>query len=105
MKWRACIRNATIGIIGLVVAVATSLAVAQTSTPRMPNGQNLEQRAVTAAIWGVPIVSVNAMRQAFFRDAKANYNDVVFWSKPSDWKTPASPKCSTKSRCWHRTGR
>ena len=46
----------------------------------------MQQRAVTAAIWGIPIVSMNAMRQAFFRDAKANYNDVVFWSKPSDWK-------------------
>ena len=34
----------------------------------------------------MPIVSVYAMRQAFFRDAKANYNDIVFWSKPSDWK-------------------
>jgi hypothetical protein len=37
---------------------------------------------VTAAIWGMPIVSVNAMRQAFFRDAKANYNDVVFYGDP-----------------------
>jgi hypothetical protein len=34
----------------------------------------------------MPIVSVDAMRQAFFRDAKANYNDIVFWSKPSDWQ-------------------
>ena len=50
------------------------------------NQQALQQRAVDAAIWGMPIVSVDAMRRAFFRDAKANYNDIVFWSKPSDWK-------------------
>ena len=31
--------------------------------------QTLEQSALTAAIWGVPIASVNAMRQAFLRDA------------------------------------
>jgi hypothetical protein len=63
----------------------------------MPNGQNLEQRAVTAAIRGVPIVSVNAMRQAFFRDAKANYNDVVFWSRPSDWKNQTTtPNASAR---------
>src|SRR2546422_66455 len=42
--------------------------------------------AVQAAIWGTPIVSFDAMRQAFFRDAQAMYNDVVFWSKPADWK-------------------
>src|SRR5262249_4609863 len=36
---------------------------------------------------GMPIVSVDAMREAFFRDAGANYNDIVFWSKPSDWMT------------------
>jgi hypothetical protein len=53
------------------------------------NRRTLEQRAITAAIWGMPIVSVKAMRQAFFRDAKANYNDIVFWSKPSDWKNRA----------------
>jgi hypothetical protein len=50
------------------------------------NHQVLQHRAIEAAIWGMPIVSVNAMRQAYFRDAEANYNDVVFWSKPSDWK-------------------
>lgn len=50
------------------------------------NQQALQRRAIDAAIWGMPIVSVNAMRRAFFRDAEANYNDIVFWSKPSDWK-------------------
>jgi hypothetical protein len=61
------------------------------------NRQTLEQRAITAAIWGMPIVSVEAMRQAFFRDAKANYNDVVFWSKPSDWKNQTTtPNASAR---------
>ena len=46
----------------------------------------IERRAIDAAIWGMPIVSVQAMRQAFFRDAKAKYNDMVFWPKPADWK-------------------
>src|ERR1700737_716923 len=30
-----------------------------------------ERRAVEAAIWGMPIVNFDAMRQACFRDAKA----------------------------------
>jgi hypothetical protein len=45
-----------------------------------------ERRAVEAAIWGMPIVGVDAMRQAFLRDAGARYNDVVYWSKQADWK-------------------
>jgi hypothetical protein len=45
----------------------------------------IERRAVEAAIWGMPIVSVDAMRQAFFR-AGAQYGDVVYCSKPADWK-------------------
>jgi hypothetical protein len=44
------------------------------------------RRAVEAAIWGMPIVSFAAMRQAYFRDAGARYNDVVYWSKPADWR-------------------
>ena len=47
--------------------------------------RSLQRRAVELAIWGVPIVSVEAMRQAYFRDAGAQYNDIVYWSKPSGW--------------------
>ena len=59
--------------------------------------QAFEQRAVIAAIWGMPIVSMDAMRQAFFRDAKSNYNDIVFWSRPSDWKNQTTtPNASAR---------
>lgn len=51
-----------------------------------------------AAIWGVPIVSVHAMRQAFFREAQANYNDILHWSKPSDWKTTLPPPRARPTR-------
>src|SRR5262249_18513496 len=85
MKTRAFIRRAVIGM-GLATVVSVTSAAAQTSRPEDLNRQALQQRAIDAAIWGMTIVSVNAMRRAFFRDAKANYNDIVFWSKPSDWK-------------------
>jgi hypothetical protein len=39
-----------------------------------------------AAIWAMPLVSFDAMRQAYFRDAKAMYGDIMFWSKPGSWK-------------------
>jgi hypothetical protein len=44
----------------------------------------------------MPIVSVDAMRQAFFRDAEAKYNDIVYLSKPADWRFQiTTPNAST----------
>ena len=58
--------------------------------------RTVERRAVEAAIWGMPLVSVDAMREAFFRDAKAQYNDILYWSKPSDWRFQfTTPNAST----------
>src|SRR5215831_9716168 len=79
------------------MATTPKMPSPQPSNPEELNRQTVEQRAVDAAIWGMPIVSVNAMRQAFFRDAKVNYNDVVFWSKPSDWKNQTTtPNTTTR---------
>jgi len=46
----------------------------------------LHQLAVHAAIWGMPIVSMDAMRRAYRRDAQASEHDIVYFSKPADWK-------------------
>ncbi len=46
----------------------------------------LERRAVDAAIWGMPMVSLDALRQAYFRDGKAKYGDIIWWPKGSTWK-------------------
>jgi hypothetical protein len=44
----------------------------------------------------MPLVSVDAMRQAYFRDAGAKYNDILYLSKPSDWKFQfTTPNAST----------
>ena len=57
----------------------------------------LHDIAVDAAIWGTPIVSFDAMRQAFFRDAGAKYGDVVYYSRFSDWKLQlTTPNASTR---------
>jgi hypothetical protein len=50
------------------------------------NRRTIERRAVEAAIWGMPIVNFDVMRQAFFRDANASYGDIIFWSRPANWK-------------------
>ncbi len=43
-------------------------------------------RAVNAAVWGMPLLNFDAMRQAYFRDAGAGYNDVIYFSKFANWK-------------------
>jgi hypothetical protein len=58
---------------------------AQTYSPDELARRTVERRAVEAAIWGMPLVSVEAMRQAFFQ-AGAKYGDVLYFSKPADWR-------------------
>lgn len=48
--------------------------------------RTVERRAVEAAIWGMPIVSVAAMRRAYLEDAGATYNDICYFSTPADWR-------------------
>jgi hypothetical protein len=44
----------------------------------------------------MPLDNFDAMRQAYFRDARAKYNDIMYWSKPSDWKNQTTtPNHST----------
>src|SRR5689334_24473242 len=66
--------------------VMSSVSMAESVSPEELARRTFERRAVEAAIWGMPIVSVDAMRQAFLRDAGAEYNDVVYWSRQADWK-------------------
>ncbi len=54
------------------------------------SADDLKRRAVDAVIWGMPIVAVDAMRQAFFRDAGAHYGDILHWARSADRKSMAS---------------
>src|SRR5262245_45133969 len=54
------------------------------------------RRAVEAAIWGMPIVAADAIRQGFLRDLGAKYNDIAYLSKFADWKFQTrTPNAST----------
>ena len=71
------------------LALIAGSASGQSTTPASSQelaGQTVYRRALDAVIWGVPLVSEDAMRQAYFRDAKANYNDIIWWPKRSGWK-------------------
>src|SRR5271170_6750915 len=58
---------------------------AQQLSPKDLAQRTIDRRAVEAAIWGMPLVNTDAMRQAYFRDVGAKYNDICFFSKPADW--------------------
>jgi hypothetical protein len=45
----------------------------------------IERRAVEAVIWGMPEVNAELMLQAAVQ-AKAGFNQVVYWSRPVSWK-------------------
>jgi hypothetical protein len=63
----------------------------------MLDTQALHDLAVHAAKWGTPIVSFDAMRQAFFRDAGAQYGDVAYLSRFADWRFQiTTPNASTR---------
>jgi hypothetical protein len=65
----------TLLCLGLLVSHAT--AVGATS---------LERRATETVIWGMPAVNTELMRQAMLKTTTAKDNEIVYWSKPADWK-------------------
>src|SRR5262245_49615548 len=75
----------------------------QTLKPEFPaktrgdSSAEIRQQAIDAALWGTPIVSVYAMREAFLRDAGAKYGDLVYLSRFADWKFQiTTPNASTR---------
>jgi hypothetical protein len=72
-------------------------AHAQNFSSEELNRRMLERRAVEAVIWGMPIVSLDAMRQAYFRDGKAKYGDILWWPKGVGWKNQSlTPNTSVR---------
>jgi hypothetical protein len=65
----------------LLGALAFTNAHAQNFSSEELQLRTVERRAVDAAIWGMPIVSLDAMRQAYFRDGNAKYGDIIWWPK------------------------
>jgi hypothetical protein len=74
-----------------------SVALRANSTPDDLTSRMLFRRAVDAVIWGLPLVGEDAVKQAYFRDGKANYNDIVWWPKGGGWKNQSpTPNVNTR---------
>lgn len=83
------------------IALITSAPVRNLSAQDLPakgvEQRMLERRAVDAVIWGMPIVSLDAMRQAYFRDGNAKYGDIIWWPKGNAWKNQSlTPNTSVR---------
>lgn len=90
-RWRQLVLGSFVAM--TLTASAQTLASSDADSLRQ---RSYERRAVEAAIWGIPLVNFDAMRQAYFRDSGAHYNDVLYWSKPSDWRNQTTtPNHST----------
>jgi hypothetical protein len=85
-------------------AVLTSFALSSVATCALAQNyaaddltrRTIERRAVEVAIWGMPIVAMEAVRQGFLRDMQAKYNDIVYYAKLPDWKfQTTTPNAST----------
>jgi hypothetical protein len=83
-KREANMKKITFAAVALICTSA--LAQTQNFSPEDLARRTIERRAVEAAIWGMPIVAMDAVRQGFLRDMGAKYNDIVYYSKPADWK-------------------
>jgi hypothetical protein len=74
-------------VVGLLLMAQS--VTAQTATPFTSEElatRTVYRRAVDAVIWGVPAVNLDMMRQAYLRDAKASYNDIVWWPNGAGWQ-------------------
>jgi hypothetical protein len=70
----------------LTLGALHGAALAQTPSVQDLTQRSIERRAVEAMIWGMPAVNADLMLQEMLAKTKARQNDILFWSKPADWK-------------------
>jgi hypothetical protein len=91
MRTQTILANATLLAVGVLFGAPPIPAVAQDTkrgspiTPAQLAERTLHRRAVEAVIWGMPAVNAELMFQAM-REAKCDYNQVVYWSRLISWK-------------------
>ena len=61
----------------LLVSQSATAQNTTTFTSEELASRTVYRRAVDAVIWGLPLVGEDTVKQAAFRDGKANFNDIV----------------------------
>ena len=70
----------------LALLAGTASVVAQDVSPESLQRRAVERRATEAVIWGMPAVNADLMLQEALSKTKAKVNEVVYWSRPVNWK-------------------
>jgi hypothetical protein len=70
----------------LVIAASLVSAHADSSSAQDLVRRNVERRAVEAAIWGMPAVNTDLMRQEMLTKTSGKVNQVIYWGRPLDWR-------------------
>jgi hypothetical protein len=74
-------RGLTAGLIAAILMISNVAFALADVKDRM-----VERRAIEAAVWGMPIVNFQAMRDGLKKDAGVGYNDVAYNSKVQTWR-------------------
>ncbi|WP_298872340.1 DUF1254 domain-containing protein [uncultured Bradyrhizobium sp.] len=77
-------RHAIAGALALMLTTAG--ARAQAPSPDDLAARQVHRRAVEAMIWAMPAVNTDLMLQAMLGSTKAKVNEILYWSKPVNWK-------------------
>jgi hypothetical protein len=80
-------RHLSLSLVLLATVVGfTAPVVAQSSSADNLARRSIERRATEAVIWGMPIVNYDLMVQELLTKTKGKVNQIVFWSRPLDWR-------------------
>ena len=85
MKTNACLSLASALSAILTVSTFAQDKNSHALSPAELTERTLHRRAFEAVIWGMPAVNAELMFQAM-PAAKADFNQVVYWSRPINWK-------------------
>ncbi len=71
--------------LALLFAAATGSAQDRPSPEDLTN-RMIERRAVEAAVWGMPAVNTDLMRQEMLTKTQGKVNQFIYWGRPLDWR-------------------
>src|SRR5215510_2385184 len=75
-----------VAVASLALGWTVACAQAQTFSADELVHRAIERRAIEAISWGMPAVNYDLMLQTMIDRAKGAPNQLVFWSRLSDWK-------------------
>jgi hypothetical protein len=92
MRTRMALAAMIMLALGSLLGWLTTPVVAQDKKPDSPftpaelAERTMHRRAVEAVIWGMPAVNYDLMLQEMLRKTPARVNEIIYWSRPLDWK-------------------